>query len=421
MTVPLDAAFARELDARGPLGRFRGEFVVAEADTIYLDGNSLGRLPKRTAERLRDAVDRQWGRRLIRAWGEDWLDAPKRIGGKIARLLGAADDEVIVADSTSVNLFKLALAALAAQPGRTRVVTDDMNFPSDVHVLQSAVALAGDRRLEIVPSADGIHPPVEALAERLDERSALAALSHTAFKSGYVYDMAAVTALAHRAGALMLWDVSHSVGAMPLALDACGVDLAVGCTYKYLNGGPGAPAFLFVRRDLQARLANPLRGWLGQRSPFDFALEIDPRPGIGAFLTGTPPMLSLAAIEPGVDLVLEADVVALREKSVRQTEYLIGLWEALLEPFGFRLNSPRDPRQRGSHVSLGHRDGWRIDQALIEEMGVLPDFRHPDNLRLGIAPIYTTFSEIHEAVTRLVRVMTERRYEKYPAARGTVT
>jgi len=421
VTVPIEADFARELDARDPLARFRGEFVVAEADTIYLDGNSLGRLPKRAAQRLRDAVERQWGQRLIRAWGEDWLDAPKRIGGKIARLLGAADDEVIVADSTSVNLFKLALAALAAQPGRTRVVTDDMNFPSDIHALQSAVALAGDRCLEIVPSADGIHPVVEALAERVDERSALVALSHTAFKSGYVYDMAAVTALAHHAGALILWDVSHSVGAMPLALDACGADLAVGCTYKYLNGGPGAPAFLFVRRDLQARLANPLRGWLGQRSPFDFALEIDPRPGIGAFLTGTPPMLSLAAIEPGVDLVLEADVVALREKSVRQTGYLVGLWEALLKPFGFRLNSPRDPRRRGSHVSLGHRDGWRIDQALIEEMGVLPDFRHPDNLRLGIAPIYTTFSEIHEAVTRLVRVMTERCYEKYPAARGTVT
>ena len=421
MTVPIDAGFARDLDARDNLARFRGEFVIADADTLYLDGNSLGRLPKRAAERLREAVERQWGERLIRAWGEDWFDAPKRIGAKIARLIGAADEEVIVADSTSVNLFKLALAALAARPGRARVVTDDMNFPSDIHVLESAVALAGDRRLEILRSPDGIHAPLEALAERIDGRSALVALSHTAFKSGYVYAMAEVTALAHRAGALMLWDLSHSVGAMPLALDACGADLAVGCAYKYLNGGPGAPAFLFVRRELQAKLANPLRGWFGQRSPFDFALEIDPCPGIGQFITGTPPLLSLAAIEPGVDLVLEAGLAALREKSVRQTEYLIGLWEALLEPLGFALHSPLDPRQRGSHVSLGHRDGWRIDQALIEEMGVLPDFRHPDNLRLGIAPLYTSFGDIHEAVMRLARVVRERRYEKYPAARAQVT
>ena len=421
MTIPINAGYARDLDARDRLARFRDEFVVADAGTIYLDGNSLGRLPRRAAERLRDTVERQWGERLIRAWGEDWFEAPKRIGGKIARLIGAADDEVIVADSTSVNLFKLALAALAARPGLSRVVTDDMNFPSDVHVLQSAIALAGDRRLDIVRSPDGIHGPVEALAERCDEGTALVALSHTAFKSGYVYDMAAVTALAHRVGALMLWDVSHSVGAMPLALDACGVDLAVGCTYKYLNGGPGAPAFVYIRRSLQASLANPVRGWFGQRSPFDFALEIDPCPGIGQFVTGTPPMLSLAAIEPGVDLVLEAGLVALREKSVRQTEYLVGLWEALLEPLGFTLNSPRDPRQRGSHVSLGHRDGWRIDQALIGEMGVLPDFRHPDNLRLGIAPIYTTFGEIHEAVMRLAKVVRERRHEKYPAARARIT
>jgi kynureninase len=421
VTVPIDADFARDLDAGDPLARFRGEFVIADAETIYLDGNSLGRLPKRAAERLRDAVERQWGERLIRAWGEDWFDASKRIGAKIARLIGAADDEVIVADSTSVNLFKLALAGLTARPRRARVVTDDMNFPSDVHVLQSAVALAGDRRLEIVRSPDGIHAPVEALAEKTDEQTALVALSHTAFKSGYVYDMAEVTTLAHGAGALMLWDLSHSVGAMPLALDAFGVDLAVGCAYKYLNGGPGAPAFLFVRRELQAKLANPLRGWFGQRLPFDFALEIDPCPGIRQFITGTPPLLSLAAIEPGVDLVLEAGVAPLREKSVRQTEYLIGLWEALLEPLGFTLNSPRDPRQRGSHVSLGHRDGWRIDQALIEEMGVLPDFRHPDNLRLGIAPLYTSFGDIHAAVMRLAQVVRERRYEKYPAARARVT
>ena len=421
MPVPIDVDFAHELDARDPLARFRSEFVVADPTTIYLDGNSLGRLPKRSAERLRDAVEGQWGERLIRSWSEDWFDAPRRIGGKIAQLLGAAPDEVIVADSTSVNLFKLALGALQARSGRARIVTDDLNFPSDIYILRSVAKLVPDGRLEIVPSRDGVHAPFEDLEREIDGRSALVALSHTAFKSGYVYDMAAVTALAHRAGALMLWDVSHSVGAMPLALASSGVDLAVGCTYKYLNGGPGAPAFLFVRRDLQASLANPIRGWFGQHSPFAFSLDIEPQSGIGQFLTGTPPVLSLLASEPGVDLVLEAGVAALREKSVRQTEYLIGLWEALLQPRGFALNSPRDPVRRGSHLSLGHPDGWRIDQALIEEMRVLPDFRHPDNIRLGIAPLYTSFVDIREAVVRLVRVIDERRHEKYPAARREVT
>ncbi len=420
MPIPTDADFARELDRADALAHFRGEFVIGDPDVIYLDGNSLGRLPRRCVDRIRDVVERQWGDRLIRGWGDDWFDAPQRIGAKVARLLGASADEVIVADSTSVNLFKLVIAALKARPGRTRVVTDDLNFPSDIYVLRGALELAGEHRLEIVQS-DGVNAPVAALADAIDGRTALVTLSHTTFKSGYVHDLAAVTALAHRAGALMLWDLSHSIGAMPLSLDDAGVDLAVGCTYKYLNGGPGAPAFLYVRRDLQERLANPVRGWFGQRAQFDFALEYDPRPGIARFLTGTPAMLSLAAIEPGIDLLLEAGLDRLRAKSVQQTEYMIGLWEALLEPRGFRLNSPRDSARRGSHVSFGHRDGWRIDQALIEDVRVLPDFRHPDNIRFGIAPIYTSFAEIHEAVMRLVRVMDERRYESYPVGRAVVT
>jgi kynureninase len=420
VSIPLDADYARELDRGDELARFRAEFVIADPDTIYLDGNSLGRLPRLHRELLRDAIDRQWGERLIRAWGEDWFDAPRRVGAKIAQLLGARADEVIVADSTSVNLFKLALAALEAQPGRDKVVTDDLNFPSDIYVLNSAAKLAGGRRLAIVPS-DGSSAPVDALAAEIDARTALVALSHTTFKSGYVHDMAAMTALAQRAGALMLWDLSHSIGAMPLALGEVRADLAVGCTYKYLNGGPGAPAFLYVRRDLQERLGNPIRGWFGQRAQFEFGLDVDPLPGVAQFLTGTPPTLSLLAIEPGIDLVLEAGMDRLRAKSVRQTEYLIALWEAQLEPLGFTLRSPRDCDRRGSHVSLGHPDGWRIDQALIEEMHVLPDFRHPDNIRFGIAPLYTSFEEIHAAVARLVRVIKERRYERYPLERGGVT
>ncbi len=420
--VPTDAARARALDEADELARFRAEFVIDDPGLIYLDGNSLGRLPRRSAARLREVVEAEWGARLIRGWGEGWMDAPRRIGGKLARLLGAAADEVVVTDSTSVNLFKLVVAALRARPGRRKIVTDELTFPSDLYVLQGVVGLlAGEPRLEVVRSADGLTVASEALAAAVDRETALVALCHTAFKSGFVYDLPAVTALARRAGALVLWDLSHSVGAMPLDLGAAGADLAVGCTYKYLNGGPGAPAFLYVRRELQEALLSPIWGWLGRRAPFDFEPDYAPAPGIGRFLAGTPPVLSLAAIEPAVDLVLEAGLDRLRAKSVRQTEYLIGLWEAGLAPLGFALNSPRDPARRGSQVSLGHPEGLRINRALVEEMGVVGDFRYPDNIRLGLAPLYTSYAEIHEAVARLRRVVVDRLYEKYPAGRPAIT
>ncbi len=411
---------AQELDRRDPLARWRDEFVIDDPDLIYLDGNSLGRLPKRSAARVREVVEREWGQRLIRGWGDGWLTAPQRIGAQIARLIGAAADEVIVGDSTTVNLFKLVMAALHARPDRRKIVTDDLNFPTDVYVLQGAAKLAGNR-LDVVRSEDGITVPSAALAAAIDADAALVELTHTAFKSGYVYDMKTITEAAHRAGALMLWDLCHSVGAMPLALDACGVDLAVGCTYKYLNGGPGAPAFLFVRRDLQEQLLSPIWGWFGQRGQFDMTLDYQPAPGITRFLAGTPTLLSLAAVEPSVEMILEAGIDRLREKSVRQTEYLMALWEEMLAPLGVKLNSPRDATCRGSHVSLGHPEGLRIDRALIEEMRVIPDFRFPDNIRLGIAPLYTSYADVYEGIARLRRVIVERRYEKYPHARPAVT
>ncbi len=411
---------ARALDAADPLSAFRERFVIADPALIYLDGNSLGRLPRATAGRLATVVEEEWGERLVRGWGEGWFEAPQRIGGKLAGLLGATADEVVLADSTSVNLFKLALAALLARPERRVVITDDLNFPSDLYVLESAARLAGGA-VRVVPSADGIHGPVEALAAALDGDTALLSLSHTVFKSGYTYDMAALTAAAHRAGAPALWDLSHSAGAVAVDLNGAAADLAVGCTYKYLNGGPGAPAFLYVRRDLQDTLANPISGWIGRRDPFDFALDYAPAPGIGRFLTGTPPILSLSAVEPGVEMLLEAGMERLRERSLRLSEYLIARWQARLEPLGFRLNSPRDPARRGSHVSLGHADGLRVNLALIHDQQVLPDFRRPDNIRLGIAPLYNTFADIHTAVERLRAVVVERLYERYDATGLLVT
>jgi kynureninase len=415
-------AAAQAMDQEDVLAGFRSRFVIGDPDLIYLDGNSLGRLPRATVARVGRLVDEEWGHRLIRGWNEGWIEAPARVGGKIARLIGAQADEVTLADSTSVNLYKLALAALRSQPGRRIIVTDDLNFPSDLYILQGICAAAGPAyRLVVVPSPDGIHGPVDALAAAVDEETALVCLSHTVFKSAYTYDMAAITGLAHAAGARVLWDLSHAAGSVPVDLNGSGADLAVGCTYKYLNGGPGAPAFLYVRRDLQERLHNPLQGWMGQARMFDFGLEYAAAPGLQRFLTGTPPVLAASAVEPGVDLLLEAGMERVRQKSVRQTEYLIDLWQRELAPLGFTLNSPRDVARRGSHVSLGHPEGWRIDQALIHELHVLPDFRQPDNIRFGIAPLYNTFEEIHEAVMRTRQVVAEGLYTKYSAGDAVVT
>ena len=417
-----DLAYAQALDAADPLASFRQHFIFPDPALIYLDGNSLGRLPAASPVLSRHIVEHTWGDRLIRSWNEGWFDLPERIGAKIARLIGADADEVIVADSTSVNLFKLAVAALRHQAGRARILTDDLNFPSDLYILQGAIDLLGrGHRLEVVPSPDGIHGPAQELDAALDTDVALLTLSHTVFKSSYTYDMAALTARAHAAGALVLWDLSHSAGSVPVDLHAAGADLAIGCGYKYLNGGPGAPAFLYIRRELQEALHNPISGWMGQANLFAFGLDYAPAPGLRRFLTGTPPVLSLALLEAGVETLLAAGMPALRAKSLQQTGYLIGLWETHLAPLGYTLNSPRDPQQRGSHISLGHPEGLRIARTLIDELNVLPDFRAPDNIRLGIAPLYNSFADIHTAVQRMAQVVAERLYERQATSAPVVT
>lgn len=413
---------AKQLDSQDPLAAFRSRFVIDDPDLIYLDGNSLGRLPTAALEVSQQVVREEWGGRLIRGWSDGWMDLAGRIGDKIGRLVGAEEGELRIADSTSVNLFKLTVAALRAQPGRTRVVTDDLNFPSDVYILKAAIeAAGGHHRLEIVPSQDGISTPLSLLETVIDEHTALVALSHTAFKSAYVHDMAAVNQLAHEHGALMLWDLGHSAGAVQVELRGSGADLAVGCTYKYLNGGPGAPAFLYVRRELQERLENPISGWLGHADPFSFLMDYAPADGVRRFMTGSPPIISTALIEPGVDLLLEAGMEAVRAKSVAQTSFLLDLWESELRPLGYELRSPRAPERRGSHVALGHPEGWRICQALIAEYSVIPDFRVPDNLRLGVAPLYNTFEELARSVEAMWEIVAQRRYDGYAVERTGVT
>jgi kynureninase len=411
----------RELDATDPLADFRRRFVVSD-EMIYLDGNSLGRMPVAARELMDDLVRRQWPERLVRGWGEGWIDLPRRLGDKIARLVGAPPGSVIVADSTSVNFFKLATAALRARPDRHKIVTESANFPSDLYLLQGCAELLGGRhRIVRVESPDGIHLPPEFIEAELDETTALLTLTHTSFKSGYIHDMRRLTEAAHAVGALVLWDLSHSVGAMPLDLAEPNVDLAVGCCYKYLCGGPGAPAFLYVRKDLQPELTGPIWGWFGQKNAFEFGLNYSPADGIERFLAGTPPILSMAAIEPGVDLLLAAGLDRVRAKSVLQTDALIALWEEHLAPFGVSLNSPRDSALRGSHVSFGHPDALRIDRALIDQKNVIPDFRRPDNIRFGVAPLYTTFFELEQAVLRMRDVIESKSYLAYPETLPNVT
>lgn len=420
--LDLSRATASEWDAADELAGFRERFVIADPQLIYLDGNSLGRLPRQTTERAHVLVEQEWGADLIRGWNAGWWQAPGRVGEKIARLVGAAPGQVVVSDSTSVNLFKLVMAALALRPERTRLVSDTLNFPSDLYILQGCIDLLGCRHsLHLVPSRDEVSVDRNELLESIDERTALVTLSHVTFKSGFMYDAAAITRRAHEAGALVLWDLSHAAGAVPVALDEWGADLAVGCTYKYLNGGPGSPAFLYVRKELQEALRSPIWGWFGQRSPFAFDLDYKPAEGITRFLVSSPPVLSMLAMEASLDLLLEAGMERLRRKSVALTEYLIALADARLAPLGFSLGSPREAERRGSHVSLRHPEGYRINRALIEAMAVIPDFREPDNLRLGLAPLYTSFGEVWEGIDRIRRVVEEGIYEKFPHQRLLVT
>jgi kynureninase len=426
--MPFDITItsARQLDENDPLADFRKRFVIDDPDLIYLDGNSLGRLPQATAELMQGTIENGWGKRLIRSWNEGWIDLPNTLGAKIADLVGAKPDEIIVTGATSINLFKLAAAVLHARPGRKRIVTDVFNFPSDLYILQGLVNFLGKQHtLHLISSGDGVHIDDPAIDAAIDENTALVTLSHVAFKSAYMYDMARVTQRAHDAGALVLWDLSHAAGAVPVDLNGSNADLAVGCTYKYLNGGPGSPAFLYVRKDLQEKLIQPMWGWLGADKPFDFDLDYTPATDISRFKVGTPPVLSMTAVHTGVELLLEAGMEKLRDKSISQTEYMISLFDELLAPLDFSLGSPRDANQRGSHISLRHPQAYRITRALIESpapaVRVIPDFRTPDNIRFGITPLYTSYMDIFRAMQRLREITEAKLYEKYTTDKPKVT
>ncbi len=418
-TFSADRSYAESLDSADALALFRDRFVHDDPERIYLDGNSLGQLPVRTQARIAEVVDQDWGVGLVRSW-ERWIDLPRQAGDMLGEhLLGAAAGQVLVCDSVTVNLYKLAWAALDAQPGRDVLVTDDDNFPTDRYVLAGVAAQRGcELRLIHTDIDSGVSE--QALADALDERTALVSLSHVAYRSGALADMAALTRLIHGSGAMALWDLCHSAGAVPVQLDACAADLAIGCTYKYLNAGPGAPGFSYVRAGLQPRLRQPIWGWFGQREQFAMGPSYDPAPGIDSFLTGTPNVIGTVAVEEGARLLGEAGIEQLRQKSTLLTGYLIYLADQWLAEYGFELASPRDDGRRGGHVTLQHPDAWQISQALIRAK-VIVDYRTPDRVRLGPVPISTSFSQVWDAVDRLRQIAADKSYADIPAEPSRVT
>jgi kynureninase len=410
---------AARLDADDPLAWLRDRFVIDEAGPIYLDGNSLGRLPRATVAAVERTLGEDWGTGLIRSW-LGWIELAEGIGASLGEaLLGAAPGQVAISDSTSVNLYKLASAALDARPGRRVILASSDDFPTDRYVLEGLAAARGLELRQLPSNGPNAIGPA-AVARELGPDVALVSLSHASYRSAALEDVPAVTAAAHDAGALVLWDLCHSAGAVPVDLDRWAVDLAVGCTYKYVNAGPGAPAFLYVRRDLQERLRQPIWGWFGQREQFRMGPAYDPVPGIGRFQVGTPPVLSLVPVGTGVEVLAEAGVERLRARSIALTGLLVALWEAWLRPLGFALASPRDAERRGGHVSLAHPDGYRVVQALLGA-GVVPDFRPPDLVRLCPAPAYTRFVEVWDAMERLRDLVAAGDHLSLDARPGRVT
>ena len=410
----MDRETCLSFDRQDPLASVRDEFVLPEG-VIYLDGNSLGALPRKTLPRMTQVIAEEWGSGLIRSWNDaHWIEAPARIGDKIGRLIGAKAGEVIVADSTSVNLFKLLSEALRVQPGRHFILTEASNFPTDLYVAQGLIDfLGGNHALRVVEWSE--------IERSLDGSVAVLMLTHVDYASGEIHDMRRITAAAQKVGTLVLWDLSHSAGAVPVDLNAAQVDLAVGCGYKYLNGGPGAPAYLFVAKGLQDAIQSPLAGWMGHVAPFAFDREYRPAPGINRQLAGSPPILSMLALEVAIDLWLRVDQQEARRKSMALGDLFIKQVDETCRDLGVEVASPREAKLRGSQVALRHNEAYRVMRALIDR-GVIGDFRAPDLMRFGFAALYTRYVDVFDAVRSLREVLTSRAWNRPEYAnRLTVT
>jgi kynureninase len=408
---PASRAECAALDAADPLAAARAEFVLPEG-VVYFDGNSLGALPRRTMAGVTRMVEQEWGQGLIRSWnGVDWYPMPHTIGERVAPLIGAGPGQTVICDSVSVNLFKILVSALRMRPGRTVLVSELDIFPTDLYIAEGVGRLVPGTGRRLV-GRDG--PDLESV---LGPDTAAVLLSHVDYRTGRLHDMAAITEQVHRHGALMVWDLCHSVGALPIELDACGVDFAVGCTYKYLNGGPGSPAFLYAATRHQDSIDQPLLGWSGHADPFALEPGYTPVPGVGRFLAGTPPMLSFAGLLAALEVFEDVDLHQVRAKSLALAELVIARGDEL----GLDLATPREPDARGSHVTFRHEHGYQVVQALIER-GIIGDFRAPDHMRFGLTPLYTSFCEVWDAMDEMADILASQswRHERFQR-HGTVT
>jgi kynureninase len=402
------------MDANDPLAGFRDKFYVPEG-VLYFDGNSLGALPKTVEGRMQKVITDEWGNGLVRSWNTaGWYEMPRRVGDKIARLIGANQGEVLVADSTSLNIFKVLAAGLNLNPNKHKIISEPDNFPTDLYMAQGLIQLLGSaHQLVLKPAAE--------IMDAIDEDTAIVMLTHINYRTGAMHDMQAITTRAHEKGALMIWDLCHSAGAMPVDLNGSKADFAIGCGYKYLNGGPGAPAFVYVAQRHQANFSQPLAGWLGHAQPFAFDWQYRPAEGIGRYLAGTQPVMSMIALECGIDLMLEADMSLVRQKSLAMGGLFIQLVEQRCGDYGLELVTPREGAVRGSQVSYSHPQGFPIMQALIAQ-GVIGDYREPNILRFGFTPLYVSYTDVWDMVEILSNILRDRTWEKPEfQQRGNVT
>ncbi len=420
----IDLAKAKDLDIEDSLGQFRDRFVNDSME-IYMDGNSLGKLPKKTKKCLNEAIENQWGKRLIRSWNEVWLDLPLRLAEKFGKLLNVSKEEIIIGESTSVRLYQITHALLSSSLYKKQLISDNLNFPTDLYILDGLTKSFSLEKIKIINYNQEITADLELLKNEIKATPGIYCLSLVTYKSAFLYPMKEINLWAKKYKSIIVWDLSHAVGAIEINLKETGSKIAIGCSYKYMNGGPGAPAFLFIEKKLQENLSNPIQGWFGHQNPFLFERQYIPKDGINRFAPGTPPILSLQAMEIGIDITLEANIKKIYKKSVAQSEFFISGVKEKLIPLGFKLESPEHFTNRGSHITLSHSASWQICQALIKvsskSLKVIPDFRPPNFLRFGIAPLYTRFEDLYFVIKRLEEIVTSGGYLKFDKLKPKVT
>lgn len=418
-----NATLFSDWDTNDPLAGFKRRFFSVP-DEIYLDGNSLGKMPIEAQTTVEKVLQQQWGQRLIRSWNEQWLDLPTRIAGKYAQLLGTNAANIIIGESTSVRLYQIVYALLNSHK-YSRLITDNLNFPTDLYILEGLEKAFELPQTLVVDYGQELEADIETLKAEIQKKPCIVCLSLVSYKSAYLYPMAELNRWAQAHHSIIVWDLSHAVGVVPIDFQATQTKAAIGCTYKFMNGGPGAPALMYVGQSLQNELKNPIQGWFGHAKPFDFSPSYRAADGIHRFASGTPQILSLAAMEAGIDITLEAGIKPIRKKSIQQTDYLISTFQEELKPYGFELFSPQESTRRGSHISLIHPQAWQICQALQEGIEdyppVIPDFRPPQIIRMGVAPLYTSFEDLTITVKYLKAIVENQWYFKYPTDKPQVT